>query len=449
MRGLILFVLLLILMAICPPIPQSTGFGLGVGYAVEGYGHKAAMTGAKWTKIAGVAWGLIEPEPPENGLHSYHWERLDNLVREYQREGFEIIVVLKAANPWGCTGFEPLPESWRASYPPKADRWGDYAHFVTSVVERYDGDGIEDMPGLLRPIRYWEIESEAQHRIFWKATAGEYIKLLQTAYQAAKSANPEAKIILAGINFGDIFSGGTPPAISSLPPGLKREADFILKTLSATGYYDAIDIHYNRDYKSIIPAVEWLRQRIPQTKEIWAGDACSVPWCGGSMCYPEETLRKLQASLTVKKILTAAELGLRGIIIESLRDFPKDAYNLAPQESWQFAGIFDKDGTPRPVFYAYRQIAEVLKDGSEVEAKEVGGCHLSQVLHRGGKTTYILWCDREEEKNLTLDVACGSVQIEHLALSEDRITEEKEATDGHLTIKIGELPVFLECLPPR
>lgn len=35
-----------------------------------------------------------------------------------------------------------------------------YTAWVTAAVERYDGDGVDDMPGLLAPIRHWEVDNE-------------------------------------------------------------------------------------------------------------------------------------------------------------------------------------------------------------------------------------------------------------------------------------------------
>ena len=35
-----------------------------------------------------------------------------------------------------------------------------YLRFVRSTVERYDGDGVDDMPGLLFPVRFWEIDNQ-------------------------------------------------------------------------------------------------------------------------------------------------------------------------------------------------------------------------------------------------------------------------------------------------
>ena len=41
----------------------------------------------------------------------------------------------------------------------------EYQDFVKQLVERYDGDGIDDMPGLKNPIKYWQIDNEPP---FWQ-----------------------------------------------------------------------------------------------------------------------------------------------------------------------------------------------------------------------------------------------------------------------------------------
>jgi hypothetical protein len=35
-----------------------------------------------------------------------------------------------------------------------------YQAFVRATIERYDGDGLSDMPGLVTPIRYWQVDNE-------------------------------------------------------------------------------------------------------------------------------------------------------------------------------------------------------------------------------------------------------------------------------------------------
>jgi len=80
-----------------------------------------------------------------------------------------------------------------------------YLNWVKAVVERYDGDGQDDMPGLKVPIKYWEVSNEPDltpgpdgRLIFWKDTPEKYAQLLIETYQAIKETDPEANVLIAG-----------------------------------------------------------------------------------------------------------------------------------------------------------------------------------------------------------------------------------------------------------
>ena len=44
----------------------------------------------------------------------------------------------------------------------------DYKTFLLNLVDRYDGDGNNDMPGLTKPIVHWEIMNEPEYKMFFK-----------------------------------------------------------------------------------------------------------------------------------------------------------------------------------------------------------------------------------------------------------------------------------------
>jgi len=94
--------------------------------------------------------------------------------------------------------------------------WTAYQDFVTKVVERYDGDGIDDMVGLTVPIKYWEVMNEPDLQYqntmpanegsslnFYKLGPTEYGELLVKTSMPIRSADPEAKILIAGAAGGD------------------------------------------------------------------------------------------------------------------------------------------------------------------------------------------------------------------------------------------------------
>ncbi|MFA6423153.1 MAG: hypothetical protein WCW17_01725 [Patescibacteria group bacterium] len=89
--------------------------------------------------------------------------------------------------------------------------WASYQKFVEAVVERYDGDGISDMPGLIIPIKYWEVMNEpdlqygsnapigdSDRLTFYKQGPTEYGELLKKSYFSIKSADSTASVLIAG-----------------------------------------------------------------------------------------------------------------------------------------------------------------------------------------------------------------------------------------------------------
>jgi len=78
----------------------------------------------------------------------------------------------------------------------------DYKNFLTRLVERYDGDGNDDMPGLSKPILYWEIlnepEMESNNLTFFMGSQEEYLQILQVSYEAIKAACPDCKVLHGG-----------------------------------------------------------------------------------------------------------------------------------------------------------------------------------------------------------------------------------------------------------
>ena len=87
-----------------------------------------------------------------------------------------------------------------------------YQRCVSELVERYDGDGLEDMPGLSAPIRYWEVDNEPDlknsnlparsRRAYDPKTfckPDEYATVLVATSAAIRAADPEARILALGL----------------------------------------------------------------------------------------------------------------------------------------------------------------------------------------------------------------------------------------------------------
>lgn len=178
------------------------------------WGHK----GDEYSYIPSYGWIKPHPGPfnryfieKEKGV--YDFSSCDEGVKRAQQTGAEIVATIWPYTDWDeeaykgregygeATGDGPfayvLPSSRFRPYDMQA-----YKAFVKALVERYDGDGIDDMSGLKYPIKYWEIlnEPEAQkdNKYFFKGSGKEYFELVKASYEAIKEADPEAKVVLGG-----------------------------------------------------------------------------------------------------------------------------------------------------------------------------------------------------------------------------------------------------------
>jgi hypothetical protein len=101
----------------------------------------------------------------ERGLRLQTFRRGDKASRE---EGILLSITVMPLAEWDqdrCHGDEylgnmPMPEGRAVIKVGKPCSMEDYTEFLKKLVERYDGDGVNDMPELKYPVKYWEIMNE-------------------------------------------------------------------------------------------------------------------------------------------------------------------------------------------------------------------------------------------------------------------------------------------------
>lgn len=251
------FVLLL-----CLAVPSQAGrpILLGVEYAPPGLGKPFAALGVPAAKPYpdAITWGSMQRRPGG----PIDFSGMDRFVREYQEAGFrELILVLKAKCAWGsrdaARNFAPRPEHGRAF-----DAW------VRAVVERYDADGSDDMPGLRRPVRYYELGSEWS--TFEPTPVEDYLAMLARAAAAARSASRRVVFLHAAFLTTGVFRHRPPPAgyAAAFAAADRRIVEKSLadirKILDQPRHFDAVNVHALGDPAEIEPIVAWLRWEMKQ-----------------------------------------------------------------------------------------------------------------------------------------------------------------------------------------
>lgn len=243
-----------------------------------------------------VNWQRIEPEPPENGIHNYHWELLDTLVRSTFLAGKVFDLGIRPASNWGtiypadsmevCCGMSPiLPDS--LSHP---EIWGMTAkqawkEFVFNLVERYDGDQLgqadEDINTNMIKTLMIGNEPEAPGHFFAGyhynpgGTVAALNEIFELVYDTAKFANPDIIIVRGKSNPGMIFDDKPDNIIAysrrpSLFDSLQAEFEY------GAHYYDMFAINYNDHYTSLSGYVNWLNNAMAAhgfSKPFLVGDA--------------------------------------------------------------------------------------------------------------------------------------------------------------------------------
>jgi len=152
---------------------------------------------------------------------------------------------------------------------PNDERLITLLEFTKLAVERFDGDGIDDAPGLVYPIKYWHLINEFPgpgHPPLFIA------QIYKEMSAAIREADPEAKIVLPGLYTGPTgrifaFADGY---IQDEEAGVRNSIKYSRETVlqdtglawtkagyeailrEAADYFDVIDIHLYHEKETFL-----------------------------------------------------------------------------------------------------------------------------------------------------------------------------------------------------
>jgi len=277
---------------------------------------------------------------------------LDQLVGLAAARGLTVLPVILNAPSWDG---ESLPGGTVEI--PRSP--GPYAAFARALVERYGPRGTfwaNDPYGAKLPIEMWQIWNEPNIPAFWPKQpyyAG-YVALLRAAHAAIKSADPTAKVVLAGL-----------PNYSWLELGR------IYKFRGARKLFDAVAVHpYTKTPQGVITILTYVRQVMNQHgdagKPILA-DEISWPSSLGhtshDVGYDFATTEAGQAhnigTLLPMLVRDRIRLGLGGFYYYDWAGQERDNYL-----AFDFAGLFrvsDGSFVAKPAFQVFKRAALAME----------------------------------------------------------------------------------------
>ncbi len=211
------------------------------------------------------------------------FRRADSFVREFQNAGFtDLVICLRSHSPWASRAYSKL----RSANPtPKPEFAQAYRDWISAVVERYDGDGHDDMAGLKHPVRFYEIGSEFSS--YEPEPVADYLGMLGDAHAAAHRAWDKVQVahaaLLATGVFKDKPSAGQYPAAFAAAPKrfMEHGLDDIRRILDKPEFFDLVNFHALGDPSEIEDTMRWLDYEMRQrnyAKPTIISDTSSSPF---------------------------------------------------------------------------------------------------------------------------------------------------------------------------
>ena len=168
------------------------------------------LTEMRDDKMRGKDGQWVRPHPGpfiwnhiERDKGKFTWDDVDQYVVYAQEHNQTILATIWPHADWeqkSCKrkkAKSPFGKRF-TKYLSKPCSMDDYKNFLTKLVDRYDRDGSNDMPGLTKPIKYWDVMNEPEFKMFFKGSKEDFIEIFNFSSKVIKEKQPDAVIVMAG-----------------------------------------------------------------------------------------------------------------------------------------------------------------------------------------------------------------------------------------------------------
>jgi len=274
------------------------------------------------------------------------FSQFDQVVTAASHDGQRLLPVVLDAPAW-----DGERKAHTVLSIPKTD--GPYVAFVKALVRRYGPGGSfwqTYAGGRQVPIRQWQVWNEPNVFAFWPDQPFEarYVALLIAASKAIKSADPGAKVVLAGM-----------PNYSWID--LAR----LYKVKGARGAFDVVAVHpYTKDPKGVLTILGYVRQVMnrygDQRKPIIADEISwpsSVGKTNHDTGYDFATTESGQAA-NIKQVIPMLVANRKRLNLLGFYYYDWAGLERPDELAFDFSGLFrlqDGQFVAKPAYKAFQQ----------------------------------------------------------------------------------------------
>ncbi len=469
-----------------------------------------AKVPVRWVNLTRLEWKVIERQAPVAGRHTYNWHDLDKAVQTWQRNGVHLMVSMRFESPWATAqrsdrefiylkGLAKQVALHGADYLPKPEHQQDLREYMQAVVERYDGDGKHDMPGLLFPVLHYQIGNEYYNEVFWAGSAQEYGQLLREAARGVRAACADVQIVLSGIGFSDVYGFYDvamdsrtesyvrqllPKVPANMRPFVGDSEAFSRASASFTSDYDILDARWP-NYGIVAKSRELLRQLGAGDKPVWSAEIYSGFPLLEPLVLPNWTLqawptpsrsrdylkvlkrkddpqfeeintwyRALQAAHVVKLCMVALDAGSQKLMM----GWAIDAQHPLAISTLSHHGLYSATFKQLwPAGYTYGLLIRKLDGLQRVQRQTAPeNCYVYRCTLEENRQLLVVFYDDHIGQNhneptasaeLSLRVPWSRARITHIITQvgqTESVVETVRPTRGRLVLTATEYPVFVE-----
>lgn len=436
-----------------PSVLNNFDASLGTSvFGVQTYGNTSSSSnyfsalinsGTSWARVP-IAWSSVEST--NVSPDAFNWSSADRALAAAWADtgGLEMIATIDSA------------PGWAAAYPNGPINPGyldDFAEFVGALVERYDGDGLNDAPGS-PAVTHWEFYNEpdnnaSQLPVHWGDDGDKYAEMLKTIYPVVKAASPQAKVVFGGIAFDGFEKDGGSFVLN-----------FLTDVLDAGGgqYFDVMNFHYYPAFRLAWTTSQGtgLPEKTKFIRDVLGSYGISKPvmiteagWhSNNAPDHPSND--EIQARYVVELFVQSMANDVQVMIWWTLYDvggfYPYDNGLVTYAEPPLLP-------TEKPSFYAFQRATAKLGTAHYVRAltlAETGDSNVETYQFNDnvhGRTVYVAWLNPIETNNvqfLSLPAAQATV-IDSINGATSTISDGDDGVaDGKVTVQISNRPVYVE-----